>query len=236
MFGCHGLVRFYCFWLSQSRPLLLCLAVTVSSASTVLGIHASTVIGRHGLVSFFSFWLSRARPLLLFVAVTVSSASTVFGCHSLVRFHCFWLSRSRPLLLFSAVTVSSASIVFGRHGLVRFYCFWLSRSRALVLFLAVTVSSASTVVGRHGLVGFTVFGFHGLVLKKGAQHFYRRPVRENKLQQTKTRESQQAKKTQGKGQKQSNATITRKMFSSNIPTLLLVRRKERKQDVQTKTY
>ena len=159
--GRHGLVRFYCFWLSRPRPLLLFCC--------------------HSLVRFY----------LQFFAVTVSSASVIFGCHGLVRFYCFWLSRFRPLLLFLAVTVSSASIflavtvfiflavtvssasyclwlsasiVLGCHGLVRFYCFAVtvssattvlrSRSGPLLLFLALTVSSASTVFGCHGLVRF----------------------------------------------------------------------------------
>ena len=113
-FGRHGLVRFYCFWPSQSPPLLLLLAVTVSSASLFLCFWPS------GLVRFYCFWkwpsasiafgrhVSSASTVL---AVRVSSASTVYGRQRLVGFYCFWPSASRPLLLFLAVTVSSASTV-----------------------------------------------------------------------------------------------------------------------------
>ena len=154
------LVHFHCFWLSRTRPLLLVLAVTVSSASTVSGCHglaimvvssASTVFGCHGLVGFYCFWLSRSRPLLL---LWLSQS----------RLLLLVLARSRPLLLFLAVTVSSSSTVLGCHGLFRFYCFWLSRSRPRLLFLAVTVSSASTFLAVTVLSASTVFGCHGLGL------------------------------------------------------------------------
>ena len=213
VFGCHGLVRFggcvtvssasTVFWLPGSRPLLRVLAVTVSSASTVLAVTVSSaskaVFCCHGLVRFGDFWLSRSRPLRRlchglvrfygFLAARVSSASTGFWLSRSRPPLRFWLSRSRPLLRpFFVVTVSSALAVFGCHGLVRFggcvtvssasTVFWLPGSRPLLRGLAVTVSSASTVLAvTVSSASKAVFCCHGLVRFGGFWLSRSRPLR-----------------------------------------------------------